>query len=80
MMRATIPLKAFVWDTPAGEPQIYSSPWLIIYLGNPALPGQIAQKNSRGSTELLNQIGPGVSDLWSDKQTNRQTNRDHYVL
>ena len=36
-------------------------------------------EHSRGSPELpnqsLRQIGPGVSNLWSEKQTNKQTNK-----
>ena len=43
------------------------------------LESQQSKKNSRGSPEFhnknLRQIGPGVHELWSDKQTDRQTNK-----
>ena len=41
-------------------------------------------KHSRGSSEFLNQnlkqIGLGVPELWSEKQTDRRTNRENNYI
>ena len=43
-----------------------------------------SQKQTRGPSEFLNQnlrqIGPEVSELWSDKQTNMQIDRQTEIL